>query len=120
MCTPALFATGRSGPPFSAYVICGMARAASILAAYKQTMLHGGLPVGQWVARMLWYCANGAELMQSTGNGGAGLIELQEEVVGYFVVVQMAANWALSQPSMGEHVGQHPEDDNDDSEDPHR
>ena len=37
-------------------------RAESIMAAYKQAMLHAGLPVEKWVARVFWYCANGAEV----------------------------------------------------------
>ena len=63
------------------------------MAAYKQAMLHAGIPVEKWVPRMFWYCADGAEVMQSTGNGVAGLLmKLQEEVLGYSVVVPLHAN----------------------------
>ena len=34
-------------------------RAVSIMAAYKQAMLHAGLPVEKRVPRMFWYCADG-------------------------------------------------------------
>ena len=37
--------------------------AASILAAYKQTMLHARLPIEKWVACMLWYRTDGAKVM---------------------------------------------------------
>ena len=54
------------------------------MAVHNQAMLHAGLAVEKWVARMFWYCADGAEVMQSTGNGVAGLLmKLQEEVLGY-------------------------------------
>ena len=69
------------------------ARAETIVAAYEQAMLRAGLPAEKWVARMLWYCADGGEVMQSTGNGVAGLLmKLQQEVLGYNLVVLMHAN----------------------------
>ena len=56
-------------------------------------MLKAGLPIKKWVSRMFWYCADGAEVMQSTGNGVADLLmQLQAEVLGYNVVVPMHAN----------------------------
>ena len=59
-----------------------------ILAAYKQAVLHAGLPVDQWVTRLFWYCADGVEVMQSTGNGVAKLLmKLQANVLGYSVVI---------------------------------
>ena len=69
-------------------------RAESLTAAYKEAMLHAGLPVEEWVARMFWYCANGAKvMMHSNGNGVAKLLmKLQEEVLGYRVVVPLHAN----------------------------
>ena len=48
--------------------------APSIVATYKQTMLKAGLPVEKWVSCMFWCCADGAEVIQSTGNGVAGLL----------------------------------------------
>ena len=54
--------------------------------------LHAGLPVDQWVTGLFWYCADGAEVMQSTGNGVAGLLmKLQADVLGYSVVVPVHA-----------------------------
>ena len=41
-------------------------KAESIMAAYKQAMVRARLPAEKWVPRMLWYCADGAEVMQST------------------------------------------------------
>ena len=65
----------------------------SIVAAFKQTMLKAGLPIEKWVSRMFWYRADGAEVMQSSGNGVAGvLMQLQAEVLGYSVVVPVHAN----------------------------
>ena len=56
-------------------------------------MLKAGLPIEKWVSRMFCYCADGAEVMQSTGNGVAGLLmQLQAEVLGYSVVVPVHAN----------------------------
>ena len=56
-------------------------------------MLKAGLPIEKWVSRMFWYCADGVEVMQSTGNGVAGLLmQLQAEVLGNSVVVPMHAN----------------------------
>ena len=56
-------------------------------------MLKAGLPIKKWVSRMFWYCADGAEVMPSTGNGVAGLLmQLQTEVLGYSVVAPMHAN----------------------------
>ena len=67
------------------------------MAAYKQAMLHAGLPVEKWVARMLRYCADGAEVLPSTGNGVTGqLMKLQEEVFGSTVVIPMHANCHLA------------------------
>ena len=67
--------------------------APSIVTAYNQTMLKAGLPIEKWVSRMFWYCADGAEVMQSTGNGVAALLMQPEaEVLGYSVVVPMHAN----------------------------
>ena len=67
--------------------------APSVVAAYKQTMLKAGLPIEKWVSRMFWCCADGAEVMQSTGNGVAGLLmQLQAEVLRYSVVVPLHAN----------------------------
>ena len=31
-------------------------------------MLNAILPIEAWAGRMFWYCSNGAEVMQSTGN----------------------------------------------------
>ena len=69
----------------------------SIVAAYKQTMLKAGLPSEKWVSRMFWYCAHGAEVMQSAGNGVAGLLmQLQAEGLGYSAVVPMHANVCIT------------------------
>ena len=54
-------------------------------------MLKAGLPIEKWVSRMFWYCADGAEVMRSTGNGVAGLL-MQLQAEGYSVVVPMHAN----------------------------
>ena len=103
------------------------------MAAYNQAMLHAGLPVEKWVARMFWYCADGAEVMQPTGNGIAGLLmKLPEQVLGYrYNLVTVTpfpyaahvcskASMESSQPSMGGDVGQDGEDDSDHGEDCHR
>ena len=56
-------------------------------------MLKAGLPVEKWVSHMFWYCYDGAEVMQSTGNAVAGLLmQLQAEVLSYSVVVPIHAN----------------------------
>ena len=41
----------------------------------------------------MWYCADGASVMQSDGNGVAGLLmKLQREVIGYSLLVPVHAN----------------------------
>ena len=67
--------------------------AVTILGAYKQVILRAGLLVEQWVGRWLWYCADGSSVMQSDGNGVAGLLmKLQQEVLGYSLLVPVHAN----------------------------
>ena len=48
--------------------------AVTIFGAYKQVILRAGLLVEQWVGRLFWDCADGASVMQSDGNGVAGLL----------------------------------------------
>ena len=67
--------------------------AVTILGAYKQVILRAGLSVEQWVGRVFLYCADGASVMQSDGNGVAGLLmKLQQEVLGYSLLVPVHAN----------------------------
>ena len=62
--------------------------ASSFVAAYKQTMLHAGLPIQKWVGRMFRYCSDGAKVMQPSGDGVATLLmKPQAKVLGYSVVV---------------------------------
>ena len=59
----------------------------------KQVILRAGLLVEQKVGRLLWYCADGANIMQPKGNGVAGLLmKLQQEVSGYSLLVPVHAN----------------------------
>ena len=67
--------------------------AVTILGASKQVIPRAGLSVEQWVGRLFWYCADGASVMHSDGNGVAGLLmKLQREVPGYSLLVLVHAN----------------------------
>ena len=67
--------------------------AVAIVAAYKHVMLRAGLPVDKWIRRVFWYCADGATIMQSTGNRVCGLLQkLAMEVPGRAVSVLVHAN----------------------------
>ena len=49
--------------------------------------------VEQQIGRPFWYCADGANVMHSDGNGVAGLLmKLQREVLGYSPLVPVYAN----------------------------
>ena len=67
--------------------------AVTIPGAYKQVILRAGLSVEQWVGRLFRYCAHGASVMQSDGNGVAGLLmKLQQEVLNYSLLVLVHPN----------------------------
>ena len=84
---------GRSHTAFLGLQDLQAGTAIGIVAAYKAVMLRAGLPVEEWIGRVFWYCADGAAVMQSTGNGFCGLLQnLQTEVLGQAVLVPVHAN----------------------------
>ena len=40
--------------------------AVGILVACKQVMLRAGLTVEEWITRVVWYCPDGAAVLQSS------------------------------------------------------
>ena len=65
----------------------------TILGAYKEVILRASLSVEQWVGRLFWYGADGANVMHSDGNGVAGLLmNMHREVLGYSLLVPVHGN----------------------------
>ena len=101
---------GRSHTTFLGLQDLQVGTAVGLVAAYKAVMLRAGWPVEEWIGRVFWYCADGATVMQSTGNGVCGLLQnLQVEAPGQAVRVPVHANshradLALCEAMDGNHV----------------
>ena len=62
--------------------------------AYKAAFEQAALPLEVWVCRLVWLCADGANVMVGTNTGLVGLLrELQREVTGHAYFVAMHANY---------------------------
>ena len=52
-----------------------------------------GLEVTDWIPNLVWYCADGATIMQGRQEGVYALLrDLQREICGWSVVVPIHAN----------------------------
>ena len=88
--------TVRNGLVTTSYLGCEYLKsgdAGAIVASYKRALLRAGAPVEEWVARLFWYSADGADVMQGANTGVFGrLRSLQTELLGFNVVVPFHAN----------------------------
>ena len=88
--------TVRNGLVTTSYLGCEYLKsgdAGAIVASYKRALLRACAPVEEWVARLFWYCADGADVMQGANTGVFGrLRSLQTELLGFSVVVPFHAN----------------------------
>ena len=88
--------TVRNGVVTTSYLGCEYLKsgdAGAIVASYKRALLRAGAPVEEWVARLFWYCVDGADVMQCANTGVLGrLRSLQTELLGFSVVVPFHAN----------------------------
>ena len=63
--------------------------APGILSAYKRVFSAAGLEVNDWIPKVMWFCADGATMMQDTRAGVFSFLhDLQQEICGWSVVVQ--------------------------------
>ena len=85
------------GNPRTAFVSCQAlpnGTASGIFSSYKRAFTAAVLEVIVWIPKLVWYCADGATLMQHRQEGVYALLrDLQQEICGWSVVVPIHANY---------------------------
>ena len=67
--------------------------ASGIFSSYKRAFTAAGLEVTDWIPKLVWYCGDGATVVQGRQEGVYALLrDLQQEICGWSVVVPIHAN----------------------------
>ena len=66
--------------------------ALGIFSAYQHAFSATGLQLSEWIPKVMWYCANGATMMQGTQAVFSFLRDLQQDICNWSWVVTMHAN----------------------------
>ena len=84
------------GKPRTVFLSCQAlpnGTASGIFSSYKRAFTAAGLEVTDWIPKLVWYCADGATVMQGRQEGVYALLrDLQQEICGWSVVVPIHAN----------------------------